>query len=151
MDNNEFNEFELPKKVGEVKVESSASNEVPNMINDLKESVNIQKGSYSKFFKDIFKYLTTRNTHDLFELLWRLAMIAIFVLLLYVPVQLCHDLLLDFLISVGVEFSDRARDIYDVIFNATYSIFGIVLFFVICKERYYKYALEEEKMNSINK
>ena len=142
MDNNEF---ELPKKVDEVKVESSTSNEVPNMIDELKENINVQKQTFGMFLKDVFKYLTTRNTKELFELLWRVAMIAIFVLCLYIPVELIQNLLLDFLITMGIELNERMQGIYFAIFHGTYCVVSIVLFFVLIKNRFYKFVGEEER------
>ena len=150
------NNFELPKKVGETtevnnEVKESTVNEVPNMFEDLKENVKIQKGSFIQFFKDAFKYLTTRNTKDLFELLWRLAMIAVFILLLYVPVVLARDLLLDFLITTGIELNERMQSIYYAIFNGTYSLIAFVCFFVVCRERFYKFVNENDLKKPINK
>ena len=158
----DFNNFEMPKKVGEenkevineVKQETPVNNninEVPNMIDDLKENINVQKKSFGNFFKDLFKYLTTRNSKDLFELLWRVAMIAIFILLLYVPVELVQNLLLDFLIAMGIELNERMQSIYFAIFHGTYSLIALVLFFVVIKERFYKYVSEEDRKKTINK
>lgn len=157
----DFNNFEMPKKVGEenkevveqVKQETTNNNisEVPNMIDDLKENINVQKKSFGNFFKDSFKYLTTRNTKDLFELLWRVAMIAIFILLLYVPVELIQNLLLDFLITMGIELNERMQSIYFAIFHGTYSLIALVLFFVVIKERFYKYVSEEDRNKALKK
>ena len=144
----DFNEFELPKKIDE-KAEKEEiveeKKELPNMIDEAKESINKEIHSMKDFFRDIFKYLTTRNSKELLELLWRLALIAVFILLLFVPFQLVRDLLSDFLVSMGVEFSERMLAIYVSAFNAIYTIIALVLFFILCKERFYKFVNEEKK------
>ena len=97
-------------------------------------------------FKDVKEYLTSRNTSELGELVWRLVLIALVVIVLYVPFQLFRDLGINILISVGINFSDKTLNMYNSIFNIIYSIFGIVLFFVVCKDRFYKLVKNQEEI-----
>lgn len=127
-------------------IEMPKTNKEENIIEESKEMVKKDVKTFKIFFKDVKEYLTTRNTNELGELVWRLVLIALVVIALYVPFQLFRDLGINILISVGINFSDKTLNMYNSIFNIMYSIFGIVLFFVLCKERFYKIVKNQEEI-----
>ena len=126
-------------------IELPKTNKEENIIEESKEMVKKDVKTFKTFFKDIKEYLTSRNTSELGELVWRLVLIALAVIVLYVPFQLFRDLGINILISVGINFSDKTLNMYNSIFNIIYSIFGIVLFFTLCKDRFYKIVKTQEK------
>ena len=127
-------------------IEMPKTNKEENIIEESKEMVKKDVKTFKIFFKDVKEYLTSRNTSELGELVWRLVLIALVVIALYVPFQLFRDLGINILISVGINFSDKTLNMYNSIFNILYSIFGIVLFFVICKDRFYKLVKNQEEI-----
>ena len=126
-------------------IEMPKINKEENIIEESKEMVKKDFKTFKTFFKDVKEYLTSRNTSELGELVWRLVLIALAVIVLYVPFQLYRDLGINILISVGINFSDKTLNMYNSIFNIIYSIFGIVLFFTLCKDRFYKIVKTQEK------
>lgn len=126
-------------------IELPKVNKEENIIEESKEMVKKDVKTFKIFFKDIKEYLTSRNSSELGELVWRLVLIALAVIVLYVPFQLFRDLGINILISVGINFSDKTLNMYNSIFNIIYSIFGIVLFFTLCKDRFYKIVKNQEK------
>ncbi len=127
-------------------IEMPKINKEENIIEESKEMVKKDVKTFKIFFKDVKEYLTSRNSSELGELVWRLVLIALVVIVLYVPFQLFRDLGINILISVGINFSDKTLNMYNSIFNIMYSIFGIVLFFVICKDRFYKLVKNQEEI-----
>lgn len=127
-------------------IELPKTNKEENIIEESKEMVKKDVKTFKTFFKDVKEYLTSRNTSELGELVWRLVLIALAVIVLYVPFQLFRDLGINILISVGINFSDKTLNMYNSIFNILYSIFGIVLFFVLCKDRFYKIVKNKEEI-----
>ncbi len=127
-------------------IEMPKTNKEENIIEESKEMVKKDVKTFKIFFKDVKEYLTSRNSSELGELVWRLVLIALVVIVLYVPFQLFRDLGINILISVGINFSDKTLNMYNSIFNIMYSIFGIVLFFVICKDRFYKLVKNQEEI-----
>lgn len=127
-------------------IELPKTNKEENIIEESKEMVKKDVKTFKIFFKDIKEYLTSRNSSELGELVWRLILIALAVIVLYVPFQLFRDLGINILISVGINFSDKTLNMYNSIFNIIYSIFGIVLFFVLCKDRFYKIVKNQENI-----
>jgi hypothetical protein len=127
-------------------IEMPKINKEENIIEESKEMVKKDVKTFKTFFKDVKEYLTSRNTSELGELVWRLVLIALVVIVLYVPFQLFRDLGINILISVGINFSDKTLNMYNSIFNIMYSIFGIVLFFVLCKDRFYKIVKNQEEI-----
>ncbi len=127
-------------------IEMPKINKEENIIEESKEMVKKDVKTFKTFFKDVKEYLTSRNTSELGELVWRLVLIALVVIVLYVPFQLFRDLGINILISVGINFSDKTLNMYNSIINILYSIFGIVLFFVICKDRFYKLVKNQEEI-----
>ena len=126
-------------------IELPKTNKEENIIEESKEMVKKDVKTFKIFFKDVKEYLTSRNSSELGELVWRLILIALAVIVLYVPFQLFRDLGINILISVGINFSDKTLNMYNSIFNIIYSIFGIVLFFTLCKDRFYKIVKTQEK------
>lgn len=126
-------------------IELPKTNKEENIIEESKEMVKKDVKTFKIFFKDVKEYLTSRNSSELGELVWRLVLIALAVIVLYVPFQLFRDLGINILISVGINFSDKTLNMYNSIFNIIYSIFGIVLFFTLCKDRFYKIVKNQEK------
>ena len=127
-------------------IEITKTNKEENIIEESKEMVKKDVKSFKIFFKDVKEYLTSKNSSELGELVWRLVLIALVVIALYVPFQLFRDLGINILISVGINFSDKTLNMYNSIFNIIYSIFGIVLFFMICKDRFYKLVKNQEEI-----
>ncbi len=127
-------------------IEMPKTNKEENIIEESKKMVKKDVKTFKIFFKDVKEYLTSRNSSELGELVWRLVLIALVVIVLYVPFQLFRDLGINILISVGINFSDKTLNMYNSIFNIMYSIFGIVLFFVLCKDRFYKLVKNQEEI-----
>lgn len=131
---------ELPKMNTEVKVDNN---------NEKKEIIINKKNSTIQFLKDAYKYITSRDSSELLALLWRLLLIAGFIIVLYIPFQLFRDLGINILIMVGVNFNDTILDIWTSIWAIVYGIIAIILFFKICKDRYYKLVNQNENKEII--
>ena len=119
--------------------------EETNIIEESKKMVKKDAKDLKTFFKDTREYLATKNNKELQDLAIRLALIVIIILLLYVPFQLIRDLGINILISVGINFSNKTLDMYNSVFNVLYSLFGIALFYAICKDRFYKLVKKQEE------
>ena len=127
-------------------IELPKTNKENNIIEESKEMINKDVKTYKSFCKDVREYLSTKNTSELGELVWRLVLIAIVVIILYIPFQLARDLIGNIIISVGINFNEKSLNLYNSIFNILYSIVGIVLFFSICKDRFYKMVKKQEEI-----
>ena len=130
-------------------VQISNNNEV-----NFKTDITVDKKSFKEFFKDVRKYITSRNSSELFSLLWRLLLVAGFVIVLFVPFQIFMDLGINLFILFGIDFTSTIATIWDTCWYIIYGVTSIILFFVLCKERYYKlikYQEEKNKLESGNK
>ncbi len=123
--------------------------EEPNIIEESKKMVKKDAKDFKTFIKDTREYLATKNKKELQDLAIRLAIIVIIILLLFVPFQLFRDLGINILISVGINFSDKTLDMYNSVFNVIYSLFGLALFYTICKDRFYKLVKKQEEKKDI--
>ena len=115
-----------------------------------KEPIFMDKHSYGQFLKDIVKYITSKNSSELFALLWRLVLVAGFVIILSLPFLLIKDLIPDLLINIGVNFDDKGLNLINLIFRVLYLIFAIFIFFKLCKERYYRYLKDQEEIKKLS-
>lgn len=135
--------------------EEKKENEAKKMLGDVKDSTSKEVQSLSKFFKDIKGYITSKNSSELLALLWRLLLIAGFVIILYVPFQIMMDFGSNLFILFGIDFTAKLGTIWNSIWYLTYSILAVVLFFILCKDRYYKLVKQQEDekkiMNGDNK
>ncbi len=88
-------------------------------------------------FKDMFKYITTKNSNEIFQLVLRLLLIVVFIIVLRLPFELFRDLGFDLLISFGINSTDRFLDIYRSVWDIIYIVIALILFFYLVTKRYY--------------
>ena len=115
----------------------------------VKEPLFNDKHSYREFFKDIIKYISSKNSNELLSLLWRLLLIAGFIIILGTPFLLLKDLIPEFMISFGMSFDKTGQDMLNLAFLLLYTILGIYLLFKLCKERFYKLVKNTEEMKKL--
>lgn len=121
------------------------------MNNDIElPKLNNEKKSNIAFLKDVYKYITTRKADELLSLLWRLFLIALFVIVLYVPFQLFRDLGINILLTMGISFNETILNIWTGLWSVLYGIIAIILFFKLCKDRYYKLVNIEKETKEEN-
>ena len=164
--NNENNVPEMPKKVENNTIqdpivikstpqEEKKPNEAKQMMGDVKETTSKEVQSITKFLNDIKKYITTKNSSELLSLLWRLLLVAGFVILLFLPFELISILGKNIFILFGIDYTIALQNIWESIWIISYCILAFVLFIILCKERYYNLVKlkEDEKkiMNEENK
>ena len=144
-DNNEIPE--LPKMNNEVIKEKQDEEIVKEIsINDSKTVEEIKETSVKEvkgmkvFFKDIREYIASKNSSELFSLFWRLLLVAGFVILLFVPFQLLMDLGSNLFLLFGANYTSTLATIWTSVWYIAYSILAFVLFFILCKDRYYKFV-----------
>ena len=121
------------------------------MAGEVKETTSKEVKNMQKFLKDIKNYITSKNSSELLSLLWRLALIAGFVILLYVPFQLLMDLGSNLFVLFGIDYTTKLGNIWNSIWYISYGILAIVLFFILCKDRYYKLVKQQEDEKKIMK
>ena len=119
------------------------------MVDDVKKMASREAHNFMTFMKDIFKYLTTRNSSDLFELLWRVAIIALFIIILGVPFNLIKESGTSIFMMFGIDFNKQQLDIWNSIWTTLYCVLGVVLFYVICKARYYELIKHQQETKKI--
>lgn len=124
--------------------EEKKTNEAKQMFGDVKETTTKEVQNMSKFFKDIKEYITTKNSSELFALLWRLLIIAGFIIAAYLPFYIIIDFGSNLFILFGIDYTTRLGGIWGSIWNLAYSVLAIILFFVLCKDRYYKLVKQQE-------
>ncbi len=129
-DNNEIPE--LPKMNNEVIKEKQ--------VEEIKETSVKEVKGMKVFFKDIREYITSKNSSELFSLFWRLLLVAGFVILLFVPFQLLMDLGSNLFLLFGANYTSTLATIWTSVWYIAYSILAFVLFFILCKDRYYKFV-----------
>ena len=129
----------------EVKRES----ETKQMVKEVKETTSKEVGSTKKFIKDVYKYLTTKNSSELLALLWRLLIIVGIIIVLYVPFYLLIELGSNLSIMFGIDFTAQMLNLWSSILNVLYAILALVLFLVIVKDRYYKLVKTQEAEKKI--
>lgn len=140
---NNIQEIELPKQQEENK----------QVIEEVKKSVSKEFENTGKIFTDIKNYLTTRDSSELFSLLWRLLIIVGFIVILYFPVQVIMDLGINIFMLLGIEYTTRVAAIWTSLLNIIYGILALFLFYYLCKDRYYKLVnnkSENTTKNTIN-
>ena len=129
--------------------EEKKPNEAKQMMGEVKETTSKEVQNMSKFLNDVKKYITTKNSSELLSLLWRLLLVAGFIIVLYLPFYLVNLLGFNLLILFGVNFTNRLGDIWNSIWYIAYSILAIVLFFILCKDRFYKFVKLQEDEKKI--
>ena len=126
-----------------------AKEKVENVVEESKKIIVKESKSYKQFFKDVKEYLSTKNTKDLGEMLVRLLIIVAIIVVLNFPFMLLKEILPEILISVNANYTSDLINKFNSAVNIIYSILGIVLFFAICKNRFYKMIKEQEDTNNI--
>ena len=114
-----------------------------------KEPLFTDTHTYRQFFKDAIKYITSKNSSELLSLLWRLLLVAGFVIILGVPFLLAKDLVHELLISFGINFDKNTLDMINLSLVIIYTIFAIYLLFKLCKERFYRYNRNKEEIQKL--
>ena len=137
--NNEITE--LPKK----------NNDEKNIIKESKEMIKKDVKGFKTFIKDVKEYLTTRNTNELKDLVVRLILITIVIIILYVPYQFLMEIIEDIIRAASINYSEFALNKYYSIGRIIYLVLAIVLFYHICKDRFYKLVKNQEIINNNQK
>ena len=153
MNNNEIPE--LPKmndnEINTVVQEPQISNENISVIDEVKETANNEVKTFKVFMKDVHKYITSKNTSELLSLLWRLLIIAGFVILLYLPFQLLMDIGVNIFFIFGIDFTSTLSAIWSGVWYIIYAVLALFLFYKLCKDRFYKVVnLKEIEKKVIN-
>ena len=141
--NNETPKLKENEKKDE-QIINDAKEKVENVVEESKEILIKESKSYKQFFKDAKEYLSTKNTKDLGEMLVRLLIIVAIIVVLNFPFMLFKDIFPEILMSVNANYTSDAINKFNAVVNIIYSILGIVLFFAICKNRFYKMVKEQE-------
>ena len=151
MNNEEVKQEEIKQeevKVEETKVEKKDKKEEvveePSFIKEEKENIKKEKISLTTFFKDLKDYLTKKGTKELGELALRLILIAVVVIVFYVPFQLFSDLGKNIIMSLNINFTDKFLNLYNAIFNIVYDVCALIAFFSLCKKRFYNIVEKQE-------
>ena len=131
--------------------ENNSKMSQPTIIEESKETIIYESKSFIKFLKDAKDYITTKNTKDLWDLALQVIIIAVLILALFVPFQLVRDLGINVIISLGINFNDKILNTYNAVFNILYSVFGIVLFFILCKNRFYNLIKNQNELKELQK
>ena len=105
--------------------------------------------TFKIFLKEVKDYLTTRNTNELKDLVVRLVLIAITVIVLYVPYQFIMEIIEDAIRTANINYSEIALTRYYSIGRIIYSVLALVLFYVLCKDRFYKLVKNQELNKNI--
>lgn len=132
--NNE--EVEMPKK----------NFDGEKIIEESKNLVKEDAKTYKRFFKDAKDYLTTRNTKELGELVLRLALIAVVIIILYLPFELVINVGEELFRAIGINYTEESRRAFESSLNIAYNLFGLAVFFMICKDRFYKMVELQDKI-----
>ncbi len=117
-----------------------------NIINETKKALTKDKNSFAKFFKDLKEYITTKNTRELGELVVRLIFVAIIVIVFFLPVSLLKELIPNITYSLGINATTQDRAMYERIFTIVSNSIGIVLFFVLCRARFYEMLNKQKSL-----
>ena len=147
---NEINNQEVSMTENNNNNNNNIGDEVKKVVEDVKEVTSKEIENSGKFLKDVRNYITTKNSSELFALLWRLVLIVGFIILLYFPFQLLMDLGVNLFMIFGFEYTTPIANIWTGVWNISYSILALVLFYKLCKDRYYKLTKNvEEKIKEI--
>ena len=150
--NNEMPELPKENEVNNQEVQevqpNQEENKVSETIQEVKENTVKELELSGKFFKDVRKYLTSKSSSELFSLLWRLIIIVGFIVLLYFPVQIIMDLGINFFMLLGIEYTTRVATIWTSIWNILYGVGALILFYSLCKDRFYKLVKPNEKLDN---
>lgn len=140
-----------PKQIVQPQVIKNNDDQPQQMVDDVKKMATREAHNIVIFLKDIFKYLTTRNSSELFELAWRVVLIALFIIVLGLPFTLIKENGTSIFMMFGIDFNKEQLDIWNSIWNILYGVVGIVLFYVICKARYYELVKHQQETKKILK
>src|SRR5574344_2632563 len=110
--------------------------ELPKLNEDKKENKSEVIREIKHSWKDMFKYVTTCKGKELFYLVLRIALIIILIVLFKLPFDLLRDLIINLFPVMGITIGDRLLNGWYALCNILYSIFGIVFFYKIVRERY---------------
>ena len=127
-----------------IPVEENKEVEINKVVEEVKETAKKEIEISGKFFKDLKSYLTTKDSSELFSLLWRAVIIVGLIVIIYFPFQLIIDLGANIFTLIGIEYTTRLASIWSSICNIVYGVLALVLFYLICKDRFYKLVKKDE-------
>ena len=110
--------------------------ELPKLADNDNQVVNEVKEEYDKSFKGMFKYITTRDTKDLFMVLVRLLIIAGIIVVFHLPISFIKELGVNILTLLNIKISDMILNVWYFICEGLYFIVAIIAFIKIVKTRY---------------
>ena len=116
--------------------ENNVNSSANMVMEEIKEVSSNVKEEFEKSFKGFFKYVTTRDTVDLFKLIIRLLLIVVIIAIFYFPFSLIKDMGISLLTLIGIKISDAVLNVWYFICDFGYGIFGLVAFYKIVSTRY---------------
>ena len=140
---------EKQEQVQEVKEEVKQEPQINKVVEEVKQSAKKELELSGKFIKDVRNYLTTKNSSELFALFLRVLLIVGFIIILYFPFQMIMDIGVNFFAILGIEYTTRMAAIWGGVWNILYSILALVLFYVLCRERFYKLVSPQKEDKKI--
>jgi preprotein translocase subunit SecG len=99
--------------------------ELPKMVDEDKVSL----------WNKLTKYLSTKDSKEIINLIIKVALIIIVILLFKFPFDLLKDMGTNVLTMFGISLTDNILNIWNAIINIIYGIIGIITFYKVCKER----------------
>ncbi len=119
-----------------------------SVIEESKKILKNDAKTFKTFIKDVKEYLTTKNSNELKDLVIRLVLIAITIIVLYVPYQFILEIIEDLIRTASINYSESFLTRYYSIGRIIYSVLALVLFYIICKDRFYKLVKNQETNNN---
>ena len=104
------------------------SNVTNQVVDEIKEKSMVVKEEFEKNFNGFFKYVTTRDTVDLFKLVIRLLLIIGIIAVFYFPISLIKDMGISLLNLIGIKITDVVLNVWYFICDFGYGIAGLVAF-----------------------
>lgn|SRR5574344_812085 len=101
--------------------------------------------NYKETWHDMFKYITSCKGKELAYVVLRVLLIVILIILFKLPFDLLRDLVINLFPVFGITISEWLLNAWYAICNILYSIFGIIAFYKIVKERYYNLIKKQLK------
>ena len=122
-----------------------------NIISDAKQSVKKEVKGFTTFFKDLFKYLKTRNTSELFSVFLRVVLIFGICFFMSLPFQFFRDMGRELMTTFGVDFNEGMSRLWDGIWNISYYLIAIFSFYIVVRDRFYALTSDQELIAKLKK
>lgn len=155
MDNN-FNDIPTPVKSNkEIMNEANEVNELKedkvNVVDDTKAMIKKEGKTMIVFLKDLFKYITTKKISDLSELLIYALIIVGFIIAIGIPFGFLKEVIFNVLVTFGINFGAAIREVIENALNLFYYVIALVLFLVLCREKFYQLVRNKKEIEDLKK